>query len=68
MSGKSNRRKRRYWYVGRGWFGLRLVSPPSPYFVLRDIERHPPLFSERNGYRQWHRILRIGRWDLGWFS
>ena len=54
-------------FRSRGWIGFRLAPSPSRYFVLRDLERHRPLFSERNGYRPFRRILRIGRWEVGWF-
>jgi len=30
-----------------------------------DKEKHPPLFSERNGYR---RVLRFGRFGIEWLS
>jgi len=53
-------------FVGDGWFGLRLRPVPSRYYILRNVQKHPPLFSERNGYAKFHRWLKIGRWEAGW--
>jgi hypothetical protein len=49
-------------WLSRGWLGLRVGRR---YFKLRDVRRHPLLFSERNrlGYR---RLAAAGEhWELG---
>lgn len=51
-----------------GWLGMRWNPAPSRYFVIRDRVTHWPKFSERNGYRPFRSIIRIGKWEAGWFS
>lgn len=48
-------------FVSPGWFGLRLGHT---YWKLRDVERHPLLYSERNriGYLG---LARVGTWEFG---
>jgi len=48
-------------WLDRGFIGLRLGRW---YFKLRDVERHPLLFSERNSYG-YRRILRFRLWEFG---
>lgn len=61
MTGSSpSMQPKRVWISDR-FVGLRLGRR---YFKVRDIERHPLLFSERNGYG-YRRLLRIGSWEFG---
>lgn len=50
----------------RIWLGDRFIGVRDGcrYFKLRDVQRHPLLFSERNGYG-YRRILRVGSWKMG---
>ncbi len=49
-----------------GWYGVRVRRLSRRYFVLRDVRRHPPLFSERYGYVPFHVWIKVGTWELGW--
>jgi hypothetical protein len=48
-------------WTDAGFIGLRLGQR---YFKLRDTERHPLMFSERNGHN-YRRLARIGSWEIG---
>lgn len=48
-------------FMGDRFYGIRLGRF---YFKLRDTNRHPLLFSERNGY-SYRRFLRVGAWEFG---
>lgn len=48
-------------WTDRGFIGLRLGRR---YFKFRDIQRHPLMFSERNGYG-YRRLARVGSWEFG---
>lgn len=46
------------WHRCDGLFWFRLWDD-GPGFMVKDNRKHPPLFSERNGYVK---FLRVGYW------
>jgi hypothetical protein len=48
------------WHRYDGGFWFRVFGRG---FAAVDKRRHPPLFSERHGYKK---VLRIGRWGVEW--
>ena len=43
-----------------------MTAPPSRYYILRNVKKNPPLFSERTGYNPFNLIAQVGDWQLGW--
>lgn len=50
------------WSSYDGGFWIRILGRG---ISISNKEKHPPLFSERNGYRK---VLRIGKWGIEWLK
>ena len=50
------------WQKTDGMFWVRIFGRR---FTLIDKNKHPPLFSERYGYRK---VFRVGKWGIEWLA
>ena len=50
------------WHFYDGGFWLRIAGAG---ISVVDKSKHPPLFSERNGYTK---VLRVGKWGVEWLK